>query len=67
MLNNRNIKTIKLNKLFDYENLKSFKIIKTYDNLTYYLKLLISIKRLHFVFYSRLFYLNNNNPLLNNA
>ena len=52
MLNNRNIKTIKSNKLFNYKNLKSFKIIKAYDNLAYYLKLSISIKRLHFVFYS---------------
>ena len=63
MLNNRNIKTIKSNKLFDYKNLRSFKIIKTYDNLIYYLKLLTSIKRLYLVFYSWLFYLNNNNPL----
>ena len=52
MLNNRNIKTIKLNKLFNYKNLKFFKIIKTYNNLIYYLKLLISIKRLYLVFYS---------------
>ena len=52
MLNNRNIKTIKLNKLFNHKNLKLFKIIKTYDNLAYYLKLSTSIKRLHFVFHS---------------
>ena len=51
MLNNRNIKTIKSNKLFDYKNLRLFKIIKTYDNLVYYLKLLTSMRRLHFVFY----------------
>ena len=52
MLNNRNIKTIKLNKSFNYKNLKSFKIIKTYDNLAYYLKLLTLIKKLHLIFHS---------------
>ena len=52
MLNSRNIKTIKSNKLLNYKNLKSFKIIKTYNNLIYYLKLLTSIKRLYFVFNS---------------
>ena len=46
MLNNRNIKTIKLNKLFNYKNLKFFKIIKTYNNLIYYLKLLSLIKKI---------------------
>ena len=51
MLNNRNIKTIKLNKLFDYKNLKSFKIIKVYDNSIYYLKLSTLIKRFHLVFH----------------
>ena len=51
MLNNRNIKTIKLNKSLNHKNLKSFKIIKAYDNSIYYLKLLTSIKKLHFVFY----------------
>ena len=51
MLNSRNIKTIKLNKLFDYKNLKSFKIIKVYNNSTYYLKLSTLIKRLYFVFH----------------
>ena len=52
MLNNRNIKTIKSNKSFNYKNLRSFKIIKIYNNLIYYLKLSTSIKRLYFVFYS---------------
>ena len=52
MLNNRNIKTIKLNKLFNYKNLKLFKIIKIYDNSIYYLKLLTLMKRLYLVFYS---------------
>ena len=51
MLNNRNIKTIKLNKLFDYKNLRFFKIIKAYNNSIYYLKLFILIKKLHSVFY----------------
>ena len=51
MLNNRNIKTIKLNKSFNYKNLKSFKIIKAYKNSIYELKLSTSIKRLHFIFY----------------
>ena len=52
MLNNRNIKTIKSNKLLNYKNLRFFKIIKAYNNLIYYLKLLASMKRLHFVFHS---------------
>ena len=51
MLNNYNIKTMKSNKLFDYKNLKSFKIIKIYDNSIHYLKLSTLIKRFHFVFY----------------
>ena len=51
MLNNRNIKTMKLNKLLNYKNLKFFKIIKVYDNSIYYLKLSILIKRYHFVFH----------------
>ena len=51
MLNNRNIKTMKLNKLFDYKNLKSFKIIKVYDNLIYYLKISTLIKRFYLIFY----------------
>ena len=51
MLNNRNIKTMKLNKLFNYKSLRFFKIIKAYDNLIYYLKLSALIKKFHLVFY----------------
>ena len=51
MSNNRNIKTIKLNKLLNYKNLKLFKIIKVYDNSIYCLKLSTSMKRLHFKFH----------------
>ena len=51
MLNNRNIKTIKLNKSFDYKNLKLFKIIKIYNNSIYYLKLSTSMKRLYLIFH----------------
>ena len=51
MLNNRNIKTMKSNKSLNYKNLKSFKIIKVYDNSIYYLKLSTLIRRFHFVFY----------------
>ena len=51
MLNNRNIKMMKSNKLFDHKNLRSFKIIKVYNNSIYHLKLLASMKRFHFVFY----------------
>ena len=51
MLNNRNIKTIKLNKLFNSKNLKLFKIIKVYENSIYELKLFTLIKRLFFIFY----------------
>ena len=36
---------MKLNKLLNYKNLKSFKIIKIYDNLKYELKLFILIKK----------------------
>ena len=63
MLNNRNIKIIKLNKLFNYKNFDFLKIINIYENSIYELKLLILIKRLHFIFYSQLFYLNNNDSL----
>ena len=52
ILNNRNIKTIKLNKSFNYKNLGSFKIIKIYDNFVYELKLFIFMKKVHPVFYS---------------
>ena len=52
MLNNRNIKTIKLNKFLDYKILNLFKIIKIYDNFVYELKLFIFIKKIYFVFYS---------------
>ena len=51
ILNNRNIKTIKSNKSFDHKNLKSFKIIKIYDNSIYHLKLSTSMRKLHFVFH----------------
>ena len=51
MLNNRNIKTIKLNKSLNYKNFDFFKIIKIYENSIYKLKLLILIKRLHFIFH----------------
>ena len=52
MLNNRNIKIIKLNKFFNYKNLDFFKIVKIYENSIYELKLLTLIRRLCFVFYS---------------
>ena len=52
MLNNRNIKTIKLNKSLTYKNLNLFKIIKAYKNSIYELKLPTSIEKLNFVFHS---------------
>ena len=51
MLNNQNIKTIKSNKLFNYKNLNTFKIIKICDNAIYYSNLLTLIKRLYYIFY----------------
>ena len=63
MLNNRNIKTFKLNKSLNYKNLKIFKIIKFHE-LIYKLKFLTSMKRLYFIFHLWLFHLNNNNLFL---
>ena len=51
MLNNRNIKTIKSNKLLNHKNLNLFKIIKVYKNSIYELKLPTSMKKLYLIFY----------------
>ena len=51
MLDNKNIKIIKLTKSLNHKNLESYKIIKVYDNLTYELKLFAAMRRLYLVFY----------------
>lgn len=51
ILNNRNIKIVKSNKLLNYKNIKSNKIIRVIDNLIYKLKLLDSLKKVFLVFY----------------
>ena len=51
ILNTRNIKIIKLNKLLDYKNLDLFKIIRVINNFTYKLKLLLLIEDIFLIFY----------------
>ena len=52
MLNIRNIKTIYLNKLLDYKNLRLFKVVRVINNLVYKLKLPLAIEGIFLVFYS---------------
>ena len=51
MLNNRNIKTIKSNKLLNHKNLDLYKIIKIYNNFVYELKLSLFMKRIYLIFH----------------
>ena len=51
ILDNKNIKIIRLIKSLNYKNLGLYKIIKAYKNLIYELKLLVLIKRLYSIFY----------------
>ena len=51
ILNNKNNKIIKPNKFLDYKNLKSFKIIRKINNITYKLKLSKFIKNIFLIFY----------------
>ena len=51
ILDNKNIKIIRFIKFLNHKNLELYKIIKIYKNLIYELKLLILMRRLHFVFY----------------
>ena len=51
MLDNKNIKIIKLTKSLNHKNLGSYRIIKAYDNSAYELKLFAAIRRLHLVFH----------------
>ena len=50
ILNSRNIKIIRLNKLLDYKNLELFKVSYIINNIVYELKLLDSIN-VFLVFY----------------
>ena len=50
-MNNRNIKTIRLNKSLIYKYLDLYKIIKAYNNFVYKLKLSLFIKRVYSIFY----------------
>ena len=52
ILNNRNIKIIKPNKLLNYKNFDSYKIIKIYNNFVYELKLSLFIRKMYFIFHS---------------
>ena len=62
MLDNRNIKITRSNKLLNYKNLGSFKIIKVINNIIYKLEFSKGMN-IYSVFYSWLLYLDNSNPL----
>ena len=51
ILDIRNIKIIKLNKLLDYKNLGLFKVVRVINNSIYKLKLLLLIEGIFLVFY----------------
>ena len=52
MLNARFQKTTKLNKDFDYKNLKSFRIVRIVDNMIYELKFFEVMQSIFSVFHS---------------
>ena len=51
MLNVKNIKTIRPNKLLDYKNIGPFKIIRAINNSAYKLELSLAIRRVYSIFY----------------
>ena len=51
ILNNKNIKIVKLNKSLNYKDLKSFKTIRKINNITYELKLSKSKKNIFLIFH----------------
>ena len=51
ILNTRNIKITRLNKLLNYKNLNLFKVIRAINNSIYKLKLLLLIEEIFLVFY----------------
>ena len=53
------------NKSFDYKNLNSYYVIRKINNITYKLKLFITITKIFSIFYSWLLYFNNDISLRN--
>ena len=51
LLDNKNIKITRFNKLINYKNLGLYKIIKVFNNFTYKLDLFNSINNIYLVFY----------------
>ena len=64
MLDAKNIKIQRLNKLLDYKNLKPFEIVKVHNNIIYKLNLFNLINKLYPIFHFQLLYLINGNLLL---
>ena len=63
ILDGRNIKIIRLNKLLDYKNLEPFRVSRAINNMVYKLKLPNNIN-VFSIFYFWLLHLNNSDPLL---